>query len=122
MILSVGRLQRRKGFDMVLRSLPELVREGIDVQYALIGIGEDMSYLRTWPRNWGFRTESICLVMCLPMIFLAGTTLATYLPCPTAKSTETQKALAWFSWKRPPVESLALPERPGARARLSRMK
>ena len=46
LILSVGRLQRRKGFDMVLRSLPELLRQGIDVQYALIGIGEDTLYLK----------------------------------------------------------------------------
>jgi len=46
LILSVGRLQRRKGFDRVLRSLPELLRQGVDVQYALIGIGEDMQYLK----------------------------------------------------------------------------
>lgn len=45
LILSVGRLSRRKGFDMVVRSLPELVRHGIDVRYALIGIGEDQAYL-----------------------------------------------------------------------------
>ena len=45
LILSVGRLSRRKGFDMVVRSLPELVREGIDARYALIGIGEDRRYL-----------------------------------------------------------------------------
>jgi len=45
LILSVGRLQRRKGFDMVLRSLPELLRQGLDVRYALIGIGEDERYL-----------------------------------------------------------------------------
>ena len=45
LILSVGRLSRRKGFDMVVRSLPELVRAGIDVRYALIGIGDDRGYL-----------------------------------------------------------------------------
>lgn len=46
LILSVGRLQRRKGFDMVLRSLLELVHMGVDVKYALIGTGEDFQYLR----------------------------------------------------------------------------
>ena len=46
LILSVGRLSRRKGFDMLIRSLPELSRKGLDVRFALIGIGEDMGYLR----------------------------------------------------------------------------
>ncbi len=45
LILSVGRLVRRKGFDQVIRALPELVKQGIDTHYALIGIGEDWDYL-----------------------------------------------------------------------------
>ena len=45
LILSVGRLVRRKGFDQVIRALPELVQQGIDAHYALIGIGEDWNYL-----------------------------------------------------------------------------
>ncbi len=46
LILSVGRLQRRKGFDQVIRSLPHLVDKGLDAHLALIGIGEDEAYLR----------------------------------------------------------------------------
>ena len=45
LLLSVGRLQRRKGFDTVIRCLPELVAAGLDVHYAIIGIGEDDDYL-----------------------------------------------------------------------------
>jgi len=45
LILSVGRLQRRKGFDMVIRSIPELCKTGLVARYALIGIGEDRDYL-----------------------------------------------------------------------------
>jgi len=45
LILSVGRLSRRKGFDMVIRSLRELIVQGIAVRYAHIGIGEDHDYL-----------------------------------------------------------------------------
>ena len=45
LILSVGRLMRRKGFDNVVRSLPVLLKQGLDVEYALIGIGDDMEYL-----------------------------------------------------------------------------
>ncbi len=45
LLLSVGRLSRRKGFDMVIRSLPALLRQGIKIRYVLIGIGEDERYL-----------------------------------------------------------------------------
>jgi phosphatidylinositol alpha-1,6-mannosyltransferase len=53
LILSVGRLSRRKGFDMVIRSLPELISQGILVRYALIGIGEDQDYLGNLSRELG---------------------------------------------------------------------
>ncbi len=46
LILSVGRLSRRKGFDQVIKALPDLIKEGIGVQYAIIGIGEDKEYLQ----------------------------------------------------------------------------
>lgn len=53
LILSVGRLSRRKGFDMVVRSLPLLSQKGLDVCYALIGIGEDHDYLSGLARELG---------------------------------------------------------------------
>lgn len=53
LILSVGRLVRRKGFDQVIRALPELVDQGIDAHYALIGIGEDHDYLSGLARELG---------------------------------------------------------------------
>lgn len=53
LILSVGRLSRRKGFDMVIRSLPRLLAEDIPVRYALIGIGEDWDYLHGLARDEG---------------------------------------------------------------------
>lgn len=53
LILSVGRLQRRKGFDQVIKSLPRLVEKGLDVHYALIGIGEDWDYLQGIARELG---------------------------------------------------------------------
>jgi len=46
LILSVGRLSRRKGFDKLLHTVTELKAQGLDVDYALIGIGEDDTYLR----------------------------------------------------------------------------
>jgi phosphatidylinositol alpha-1,6-mannosyltransferase len=53
LVLSVGRLTRRKGFDMVIRSLPELLRQKLDVHYALIGIGDDRDYLANLAREMG---------------------------------------------------------------------
>lgn len=52
LILSVGRLSRRKGFDHTIRALARLRQHGIDADYAIIGIGEDEAYLR--------RTASEC--------------------------------------------------------------
>ena len=45
LVLSVGRLSRRKGFDQVIQALPALIHVGLDIQYVLIGIGEDYDYL-----------------------------------------------------------------------------
>ncbi len=46
LVLSVGRLSRRKGFDQVVKSIAALRAENIDVHYAVIGIGEDEQYLK----------------------------------------------------------------------------
>jgi phosphatidylinositol alpha-1,6-mannosyltransferase len=53
LILSVGRLSRRKGFDQVVRVLPVLLAQGIDVLYAVIGIGEDQCFLKELARELG---------------------------------------------------------------------
>lgn len=46
LILSVGRLMRRKGFDKVMAALPLLSERGIDAHHAIIGIGDEEDYLR----------------------------------------------------------------------------
>jgi len=46
LILSVGRLSPRKGFDQVIRALPALRDAGIDAHHALIGVGEDEERLK----------------------------------------------------------------------------
>jgi phosphatidylinositol alpha-1,6-mannosyltransferase len=55
LILSVGRLSRRKGFDMVIRSLPALNQNKVLVRYALIGIGEDHDYLTNLAKELGVK-------------------------------------------------------------------
>lgn len=51
LILSVGRLLNRKGFDNVIRSLPVLQKQGLDIEYALIGIGEEVDSLQALARD-----------------------------------------------------------------------
>lgn len=53
LILSVGRLSRRKGFDQVIKALPALLRTGLDLKYAIIGIGEDEQYLKNLAKEHG---------------------------------------------------------------------
>ena len=53
LVLSVGRLQRRKGFDNVIRAMPELLKQGMDIDYVLIGIGDDLEYLQNLAREHG---------------------------------------------------------------------
>lgn len=55
LIVSTGRLSRRKGFDQVIRSLPRLVSDGVDVHYAIVGIGEDEHYLKDLAEREGVR-------------------------------------------------------------------
>ncbi|MCX5679742.1 MAG: glycosyltransferase family 4 protein [Candidatus Omnitrophica bacterium] len=52
-LLTVGRLQRRKGHDMVIRSLPELVKKFSDLVYIIIGDGEEMKYLENLAKEQG---------------------------------------------------------------------
>jgi phosphatidylinositol alpha-1,6-mannosyltransferase len=53
LILSVGRLMQRKGFDNVIRALPLLHQAGIDAHHAVIGIGADEERLRALAAELG---------------------------------------------------------------------
>jgi len=53
LIVSVGRLSRRKGFDQVIRSIPSLVARGLDVHCVIIGLGEDRAYLTELAQELG---------------------------------------------------------------------
>jgi len=47
LVFSVGRLQRRKGFDHLIDALAELRGRGLPVALAIAGVGDDRDYLRT---------------------------------------------------------------------------
>lgn len=66
LVLSVGRLSRRKGFDTVIRCLPALRARGLDVHYAIVGIGEDLAYLETLALEIGV-SQQVHLLGHVPM-------------------------------------------------------
>jgi glycosyltransferase involved in cell wall biosynthesis len=51
LILTVGRLVKRKGFDRVIKSIPTLIAEGVDVHYLVCGKGAIESELKTLAKN-----------------------------------------------------------------------
>jgi phosphatidylinositol alpha-1,6-mannosyltransferase len=55
LVLSVGRLHRRKGFDHTIQALARLRDDGIDFAYAIIGIGQDREYLQGVAGECGVR-------------------------------------------------------------------
>lgn len=52
-ILSVGRLQRRKGFDRVIAAVAHLRDSIPDLRYVMVGDGEDRQYLMDLIRQYG---------------------------------------------------------------------
>jgi len=57
LIVSVGRLSRRKGFDQVITALPQLVASGIDAHYVVIGSGEDEIHLQELATSKGIQSR-----------------------------------------------------------------
>lgn len=52
-ILTLARLERRKGHDTVIRALPEIARKVPDVHYLVCGGGEDRDYLEELAQRLG---------------------------------------------------------------------
>ncbi len=52
-ILTVGRLQERKGHDMMIKALPALAEQLPDVHYAIIGHGDRRPYLEQLTQQLG---------------------------------------------------------------------
>jgi phosphatidylinositol alpha-1,6-mannosyltransferase len=50
-LLTVGRLQRRKGQDMVIQALPSIKEKFPDVKYLIVGTGEEFAALQQLARD-----------------------------------------------------------------------
>jgi len=58
-VLAVGRLEKAKGYDFLLRAIPELSRRGIDVECELVGDGDEAAALRRLADELGIRDRVI---------------------------------------------------------------
>jgi phosphatidylinositol alpha-1,6-mannosyltransferase len=61
LILTVGRLQRRKGHDMIIKALPHVKRTIPNVMYLIVGTGEEFCNLKKLISDVGV-TESVIFV------------------------------------------------------------
>jgi len=70
-LLTVGRLQRRKGQDMVINALPQILKVFPDVKYLVVGIGEEEAYLQNLVYECGV-ADNVIFVGQIPDHELAG--------------------------------------------------
>ena len=64
-LLTVGRLQRRKGHDMVIKALPRIKQRFPNVHYVVVGTGEELSSLQKLASEEGV-TDSVLFVGYVP--------------------------------------------------------
>jgi phosphatidyl-myo-inositol dimannoside synthase len=58
-LLTVGRLQRRKGQDMVIKALPLIKKRFPKVKYLIVGTGEEHASLQQLAQDYGVREDVV---------------------------------------------------------------
>src|SRR5262245_9358903 len=58
-LLTLGRLQRRKGQDRVIQALPRIAKRFPDVKYVIVGAGEEHDFLQRLAREVGVQNKVI---------------------------------------------------------------
>lgn len=53
LLLTVGRLQRRKGHDIVIQALPAILQQVANLRYLIVGLGEEQQYLAQMAHEYG---------------------------------------------------------------------
>jgi phosphatidylinositol alpha-1,6-mannosyltransferase len=64
-LLTVGRMQRRKGQDMVIHALPRIRQSIPQVKYVMVGTGEELASLITLARELGVQ-DSVVFAVSVP--------------------------------------------------------
>ena len=58
-LLTVGRMQRRKGQDMVIQALPHIRQSMPQVKYVMVGTGEELASLTTLVQELGVQDSVV---------------------------------------------------------------
>jgi len=58
-LLTVSRLVKRKGIDVVINALPGVIKENPDIVYLVVGTGEEEGYLKRLAREKGLEEKII---------------------------------------------------------------
>jgi phosphatidylinositol alpha-1,6-mannosyltransferase len=58
-LLTMGRLQRRKGQDMVIQALPLIMKKFSNVRYLIVGIGEELAALQQLAKDCGVQDHVV---------------------------------------------------------------
>ena len=85
-LLTVGRLQKRKGHDMLIRALPMIRQRHPDVLYAIVGDGEERRAL-----------QSLATANAVAAELLSHLGMATSAPGPRKAPAITQRRLSWIT-------------------------
>ena len=56
-VLTVGRLQKRKGHDVMIQALPQIHRSFPDLLYVIVGGGEELDFLRGLSKKLGVEQQ-----------------------------------------------------------------
>lgn len=60
-LLSVGRLVKRKGFDKVIEAMPKILKQVPDLIYVIIGDGEELNNYQRQIVNYGLKNQVIII-------------------------------------------------------------
>ena len=58
-LLTIGRLQRRKGQDMVIQALPLIMKKFSNVRYLIVGTGEEVAALQQLAKDCGVQDHVV---------------------------------------------------------------
>ena len=94
-ILSVGRLNKQKGFDIAIESAKQLVDSGVDFEWFIIGEGEERSTLESMIKQYSLEDRFILLgAKSNPFPYMVGCDLYVQTSRHEGFCTTTREALA----------------------------
>lgn len=99
LLLSVGRLQKRKGHDLVIQAISRLTRDGIKLRYVIVGHGPEAEPLRMMTSELGLE-EQVRFLGEIPSAELPAYMRAQISSCTRIESTAPSSRVSAWSFSR----------------------